>query len=72
MRPVAIWSRIGRRPIVAFGNSNGDVPMLESSTTPSRPSLRLVLLHDDAEREFNYTAAPSRRWRWPTATIGRW
>jgi hypothetical protein len=56
VRPVAIWSRIGRRPILAFGNSNGDVPMLESSTTPSRPSLRLVLLHDDAEREFNYTA----------------
>jgi phosphoserine phosphatase len=55
-KPIRIWSRIGRRPILAFGNSNGDVPMLEFSTTPSTPSLRLVLLHDDAEREFNYTA----------------
>jgi phosphoserine phosphatase len=55
-KPIRIWSRIGRRPILAFGNSNGDVPMLEFSATPSTPSLRLVLLHDDAEREFDYTA----------------
>jgi phosphoserine phosphatase len=55
-KPIRIWSRIGRRPILAFGNSNGDVPMLEFATTPSTPSLRLVLLHDDAEREFDYTA----------------
>jgi phosphoserine phosphatase len=55
-KPVRIWSRIGRRPILAFGNSNGDVPMLEFSGTPSTPSLRLLLLHDDVEREFDYTA----------------
>lgn len=55
-KPVRIWSRIGRRPILAFGNSNGDVPMLAFSATPSTPSLRLLLLHDDAEREFDYTA----------------
>ena len=30
-KPVRIWSRIGRRPILAFGNSNGDVPMLAYS-----------------------------------------
>jgi hypothetical protein len=45
-----------RRPILAFGNSNGDVPMLAFSGTPSTPSLRLLLLHDDADREFDYTA----------------
>jgi len=55
-KPIRIWSRIGRRPILAFGNSNGDVPMLEFSGTPSTASLRLLLLHDDAEREFDYTA----------------
>jgi len=55
-KPVRIWSRIGRRPILAFGNSNGDVPMLAFSGTPSTPSLRLLLLHDDADREFDYTA----------------
>jgi phosphoserine phosphatase len=55
-KPIRIWSRIGRRPILAFGNSNGDVPMLEFSGTPLMPSLRLLLLHDDAEREFDYTA----------------
>jgi phosphoserine phosphatase len=55
-KPVRIWSRIGRRPILAFGNSNGDVPMLAFAGTPSTPALRLLLLHDDAEREFDYTA----------------
>jgi phosphoserine phosphatase len=55
-KPVRIWSRIGRRPILAFGNSNGDVPMLAFSGTPSTPSLRLLLLHDDGDREFDYTA----------------
>jgi hypothetical protein len=55
-KPVRIWSRIGRRPILSFGNPNGDVPMLAFSGTPSTPSLRLLLLHDDADREFDYTA----------------
>jgi len=51
-KPVRIWSRIGRRPIVAVGNSNGDVPMLRFASHPSRPSLSLVVRHDDAGREF--------------------
>jgi phosphoserine phosphatase len=55
-KPIRIWSRIGRRPILAFGNSNGDVPMLAFSGTQSTRALRLLLLHDDAEREFDYTA----------------
>ncbi len=55
-KPVRIWSRIGRRPILAFGNSNGDVPMLRFARLADRPALRLLLLHDDAEREFDYTA----------------
>ena len=55
-KPVRIWSRIGRRPIVAGGNSNGDIPMLRFARGPHHPPLRLLLLHDDAEREFDYTA----------------
>ena len=55
-KPVRIWSRIGRRPVVAGGNSNGDVPMLRFAKAGSRPALRTLLLHDDAEREFDYTA----------------
>jgi hypothetical protein len=55
-KPIRIWSRIGRRPILWFGNSNGDVPMLAFSGTASTPSLRLLLLHDDADHEFDYTA----------------
>ena len=38
-KPVRIWSRIGRRPIVAGGNSNGDVPMLTWSGGSGRPAL---------------------------------
>lgn len=56
MKPVRIWSRIGRRPLVAGGNSNGDIPMLRYTGHPQRPGLRLLVLHDDADREFSYTA----------------
>jgi phosphoserine phosphatase len=56
VKPVRIWSRIGKRPIVAAGNSNGDIPMLRYAGGKDRPALRLLLLHDDEEREFAYTA----------------
>ncbi|MGW6377903.1 HAD family hydrolase [Rhodococcus sp. NPDC055112] len=55
-KPIRIWSRIGRRPILSVGNSNGDLPMLAFSGQPDRPSLRALILHDDAEREFDYVA----------------
>ena len=55
-KPVRIWSRIGRRPIIAGGNSNGDVAMLRFARQPGQRALQLLLLHDDAEREFDYTA----------------
>ena len=47
---------IGRRPILAGGNSNGDIPMLRYAGGKGRPALQLLVLHDDAEREFDYTA----------------
>ena len=56
VKPVRIWSRIGQRPILAGGNSNGDIPMLRYAGGKDRPALRLLLLHDDDEREFAYTA----------------
>jgi phosphoserine phosphatase len=59
-KPVRIWSRVGRRPILAGGNSNGDIPMLRYAGGPSRPALRLLVLHDDAEREFDYTAGAEK------------
>lgn len=59
-KPVRIWSRTGHRPVLAAGNSNGDIPMLEFAQHPDKPSLRLLLLHDDNEREFAYTAGAER------------
>lgn len=55
-KPVRIWNRVGRRPLLAAGNSNGDIPMLKFAERPDRPSLRLLICHDDAAREFDYTA----------------
>ena len=55
IKPVRIWSRIGRRPIIAGGNSNGDIPMLRYAAARTGPALRLLVKHDDAEREFAYT-----------------
>jgi phosphoserine phosphatase len=54
-KPVRIWSRVGRRPLLAAGNSNGDIPMLDFTQHSDKPFLRLLVLHDDGEREFNYT-----------------
>jgi phosphoglycolate phosphatase-like HAD superfamily hydrolase len=59
-KPVRIWSRIGRRPILSVGNSNGDLPMLAYSGRKGSPALRLVLLHDDDQREFRYTVGAEK------------
>jgi phosphoserine phosphatase len=59
-KPIRIWSRTGRRPVLAAGNSNGDVPMLHFTQHPDKPSLRLLVLHDDADREFAYTAGAEK------------
>jgi phosphoserine phosphatase len=53
-KPVRIWSRTGRRPIAAAGNSNGDIPMLQFAHHADRPTLRLLVRHDDPDREFDY------------------
>jgi len=55
-KPVNIEREIGRRPILAFGNSDGDIEMLEYAIGDQRPWLSLLLHHDDAEREYAYDA----------------
>jgi phosphoserine phosphatase len=53
-KPVGIYRSIGRRPIAAFGNSDGDQQMLEITAAGEGPRLLLLIHHDDAEREFAY------------------
>ncbi len=48
---------IGKRPQIAFGNSNGDEQMLQWATGGDAPGLGLLVLHDDADREFAYGPA---------------
>ncbi len=59
-KPVHIWTRTGRRPVLGAGNSNGDIEMLDYAQHPDKPSLRLLLVHDDAEREFDYVSGAER------------
>ncbi len=59
-KPVRIWSRIGRRPVLAFGNSNGDIQMLRFAGGKGRPALRLLLVHDDKAREFDYVSGAEK------------
>ena len=53
-KPVGIHSHIGRRPIAAFGNSDGDLQMLQYTAAGPGPRLCLYVHHDDAEREWAY------------------
>lgn len=53
-KPVAIHKFIGRRPIAAFGNSDGDYEMLRYVTDGPGPRLGVIIHHTDAQREFAY------------------
>ena len=53
-KPVGIQSHIGRRPIFAAGNSDGDFQMLEWTTSGEGPRFGLIIHHTDAEREWAY------------------
>jgi phosphoglycolate phosphatase-like HAD superfamily hydrolase len=54
VKPANIGLHIGRRPILAFGNSDGDLAMLRYTKTGPSARLALLVHHDDAEREFAY------------------
>ena len=53
-KPVGIQRFIGRRPILAFGNSDGDLQMLQYTAPGNRTALSGIVHHDDAEREVAY------------------
>jgi len=53
-KPVGINQHIGRRPIFAAGNSDGDLQMLQWTTLGRKPSFGLIVHHTDAEREWAY------------------
>jgi len=53
-KPVGIATHIGREPILAFGNSDGDLQMLQYTDDGDGPALALYLHHDDADREWAY------------------
>ena len=74
-KPVAIHKFIGQRPLAAFGNSDGDLQMLQWTTAGAGPRLGVIVRHTDAEREWAYDRdshigkldkaldeAPSRGW----------
>jgi phosphoserine phosphatase len=53
-KPISINLFIGRRPIAAFGNSDGDLQMLQWTTAGPGPRFGLIVHHTDAEREWAY------------------
>jgi hypothetical protein len=74
-KPVGIQRGIGRRPIAAFGNSDGDYEMLRWTTAAKGPRFGLIVHHTDGKREYAYdrhslvgrldralAEAPARNW----------
>jgi phosphoserine phosphatase len=58
-KPVGIHHFIGRRPIACFGNSDGDLEMLQYTTISNpRPSFGMIIHHTDENREYAYDSAP--------------
>ena len=58
-KPAAIHHFLGRRPIACFGNSDGDLAMLQYTTVGNpRPTLGVIVHHTDADREYAYDAHP--------------
>jgi phosphoserine phosphatase len=74
-KPINIQKIIGRRPLAAFGNSDGDLQMLQFATSGTGRRLALLVHHDDAEREFAYDR-PSHIGQldkaWDEAKARRW
>jgi len=59
-KPIQIWNVIGRRPILAAGNSNGDLQMMQFAGGDELPAMCLLVVHDDAKREFDYIAGAEK------------
>jgi phosphoserine phosphatase len=74
-KPIAIQSRIGRRPIAAFGNSDGDLQMLQWIAGGGGARFALLVHHDDGKREFAYDRADKMQKldaAWDEAVARRW
>ena len=57
-KPVGMHQAIGRRPTIAFGNSDGDFETLEWTTSAKAPRLGVIVHHTDAGHEWRTTAIP--------------
>ena len=57
-KPGSIHTHVGQRPIVAAGNTDGDLPMLEWTAASPHRTLQLVVAHTDADREYAYDRDP--------------
>jgi len=81
-KPIGIYRNIGRWPIISFGNSDGDLQMLQYTTSGSGARLGLYVHHDDAEREYAYDRKTrigrldkgldeAPKWGWPVISMKR-
>jgi phosphoserine phosphatase len=66
-KPVNIELHIGRPPIMAVGNADGDIEMLQFAQASSKPFLNLLVHHDDAEREYAYDQGAEKAFQLATA-----
>ena len=57
-KPISIHQHIGQRPLLAAGNTNGDLPMLQWTASNPYRTLQLVVHHTDGEREYAYDSDP--------------
>jgi len=69
-KPIHIWNRTGRRPIMAAGNANGDIPMLQYATAQQGLTLGMLVHHDDDVRDIAYDAGGEEAF--PTAAENGW
>lgn len=76
-KPQRMWNQAGRRPLLAFGNADDDLALLRFAGDPLRTTLRLVLRHDDGDREFDYSdgaehvLAEAERNHWTVVSMKR-
>src|SRR5664280_3893116 len=57
-KPISIHTHVGQRPILAAGNTDGDLPMLQWTAASPYRTLELAVHHTDAEREYAYDTEP--------------
>ena len=69
-KPRQIFERLGRRPVLAVGNSNGDLHMLQYTAAGSGPRMSVMLHHTDGEREYAYDGHTDKIM--PAAKAGGW